>query len=141
MNFTYRWNLKDLDSVLKNNLKVFSCFSGAGGSSMGYKMSGFDVIGCNEIDKSMMSNYKLNLKPKYAFLCPIQRLKFKKELPKELYNLDILDGSPPCSTFSIASLKGREFFGKRKAFTEGQQKQVLSELFFDFIDFAKRLQT
>ena len=34
----------------KDKGKVFSCFSCGGGSTMGYKLSGFDVIGCNEIN-------------------------------------------------------------------------------------------
>ena len=139
MDFTYRWNLSDLEKVPKNNLKVFSCFSGAGGSSMGYKMAGYDVVGFNEIDVSMAKNYVLNLKTKHRFVCPIQLFKRKQDFPEELMDLDILDGSPPCSTFSMASVKGREFFGKRRAFAEGQQKQVLSDLFFDFIDLAKVL--
>jgi hypothetical protein len=36
---TYDWKLSDIDKVQKNNLKVFSFFAGAGGSSMGYKTS------------------------------------------------------------------------------------------------------
>jgi DNA (cytosine-5)-methyltransferase 1 len=27
------------------------------------------------------------------------------EIPDELYNLDILDGSPPCSVYSMAGLR------------------------------------
>jgi hypothetical protein len=37
---TYDWKLSDIDKVPKNNLKVFSFFAGAGGSSMGYKLAG-----------------------------------------------------------------------------------------------------
>jgi hypothetical protein len=37
---TYDWKLSDIDKVQKNNLKVFSFFAGAGGSSMGYKLAG-----------------------------------------------------------------------------------------------------
>ena len=33
----------------KDKGKVFSCFACGGGSTMGYKLAGFDVIGCNEI--------------------------------------------------------------------------------------------
>lgn len=29
--FNYKWNLKDLENVPKNGLKVFSCFAGGGG--------------------------------------------------------------------------------------------------------------
>lgn len=106
---------------------------------MGYKLAGFDVIGCNEIDKRVMSLYKLNHNPKYAYLEPIQEFKDRQELPKELYNLDILDGSPPCSTFSMAGLREKTW-GKKKRFREGQSEQVLDTLFFDFIDLAQRIQ-
>ena len=60
--FTYRWNLSDLKKVKKNNLKVFSCFACGGGSTMGYKMAGYDVIGCNEIDPEMINIYNNQLR-------------------------------------------------------------------------------
>lgn len=44
--------------------------------------------------------------------------------PEELYNLDILDGSPPCSTFSMSGLR-EDAWGKEKKFKEGQKTQVL----------------
>ena len=50
MNKEYIWSLENLKNVKKNGLKVFSCFACGGGSTMGYKLAGFDVIGCNEID-------------------------------------------------------------------------------------------
>jgi hypothetical protein len=37
--FTYKWNLSDLKNVKPNGMKVFSCFSCGGGSSMGYKIA------------------------------------------------------------------------------------------------------
>jgi DNA (cytosine-5)-methyltransferase 1 len=106
---------------------------------MGYKLAGFDVIGCNEIDKKMFDMYVKNHNPKYAFNEPIQTFKLRNDLPKELFELDILDGSPPCSSFSMAGNRGADW-GKEKKFREGQSLQVLDTLFFDFIDLAKRLQ-
>jgi len=136
--FTYKWNLTDLDMIEKNGLKVFSCFSCGGGSTMGYKMSGFNVIGCNEIDPEMMTIYKSNHKPKYSFLESIETFKLREDLPKELYNLDILDGSPPCSSFSMAGEREKKW-GIKKKFREGQASQVLDDLFFHYIDLAKKL--
>jgi len=136
--FQYEWNLKDT-IFTKDKGKVFTCFSGGGGSSMGYKLAGFDVIGCNEIDKKMMEAYKSNLNPKYAYTEPIQTFKMRTDLPEEFYNLDILDGSPPCSNFSMAGNREKDW-GKEKKFREGQKMQVLDTLFFDFIDLAKKLQ-
>ena len=136
--FNYRWTLKDA-AFTKDKGKVFSCFACGGGSSMGYKLSGYDVIGCNEIDPRMMYTYCQNHNPRFNFMEPIQTFKLRDDLPDELYQLDILDGSPPCSTFSIAGSR-EDAWGVEKKFREGQASQVLDTLFFDFIDLAKRLQ-
>jgi DNA (cytosine-5)-methyltransferase 1 len=134
------WNLVDLKSISKNGFKVFSCFHCAGGSSMGYKLAGYDVLGGVEIDKKMMEIYKINHHPKYSYLMGVQDFKNipNKELPEELFNLDILDGSPPCSSFSIAG-KREKSWGKKKYFREGQESQILDDLFFSFINIAEKL--
>ena len=137
--FNYNWTLADANFT-KDKGKVFSCFACGGGSTMGYKLAGYDVIGCNEIDPRMMSIYHKNHSPKYSFLEPIQTFKERKDLPNELYNLDILDGSPPCSTFSMAGSR-EKVWGKMKHFREGQAEQILDTLFFDFIDLAEKLQS
>ena len=136
--FPYKWSLKDA-KFTKDKGKVFSCFACGGGSTMGYKLAGFDVLGCNEIDPKMFEAYKTNHNPKYAYLEPIQTFKLRTDLPDELYDLDILDGSPPCSSFSMAGNREKDW-GKDKVFREGQAMQVLDTLFFDFIDLAKKLQ-
>lgn len=104
---------------------------------MGYKLAGCDVVAANDIDPEMAWHYKLNHNPKHYFLCPIRDL-LKADLPPELFELDIFDGSPPCSTFSMAGSREKAW-GKDKHFREGQAKQVLSDLFFDFLDVAERL--
>ena len=136
--FAYEWMLKDA-KFTKDKGKVFSCFSCGGGSTMGYKLAGFDVIGCNEIDPKMMGAYIANHNPKFSFLEPIQTFKDRTDLPAELYDLDILDGSPPCSSFSMAGNRDKDW-GKEKKFREGQADQVLDTLFFDFIELAEKLQ-
>ena len=131
------WNLKNA-YFPKDRGTVFSCFSCCGGSTMGYKLAGFDVVGCNEIDPKVIEIYKLNHKPKYSFNCSIREM-LKIDLPDELYNLDILDGSPPCTSFSTAGVRERDW-GKEKKFSEGQAHQRLDDLFFEFIALAKKLQ-
>ncbi len=140
--FKYEWYLKNgypAPGIEKNNLKVFSCFACGGGSTMGYKLAGYDVIGFNEIDPKMAECYIENHNPKYKYIEPIQEFKNRNDLPEELYNLDILDGSPPCSSFSMAGNREKDW-GKKKKFREGQQEQVLDTLFFDFLDVAEKLQ-
>jgi len=134
------WNLKDLETVTKNGQSVFSIFHCGGGSSMGYKLAGFDVIGGVEIDPKMMAIYKANHNPKHSYLMGVEE--FNKipndQLPKELFELDILDGSPPCSSFSTAGSREKNW-GKKTHFREGQTEQILDDLFFHFIDTAKKL--
>jgi DNA (cytosine-5)-methyltransferase 1 len=118
---------------------VFSCFACGGGSTMGYKLAGYEVLGCNEIDKKIIEVYKANHNPKFAFNEDIRTFRVRPDLPKELFELDILDGSPPCSSFSMAGNREKDW-GKQKVFREGQSNQVLDDLFFEFIELGKRLQ-
>ena len=136
--YHYKWTLKDA-KFTKDKGKVFSCFACGGGSTMGYKLAGFDVIGHNDIDARMIEVYKINHNPKYSYHESIVTFAKRKDLPSELYDLDILDGSPPCSSFSIAGNREKDW-GKEKKFAEGQKLQVLDTLFFDFIELAKELQ-
>ena len=131
------WNLTDLESVPQNGITVMSTFACGGGSSMGYKRAGCTVIAANDIDPEMEWHYKYNLKPSTYYLCPIKDLLTTDLLP-ELFDLDILDGSPPCSTFSMAGSREKTW-GKAKHFREGQATQVLSDLFFDYLDLGERL--
>jgi DNA (cytosine-5)-methyltransferase 1 len=131
------WNLTDLQHVQQNGLRVMSTFACGGGSSMGYKRAGCTIVAANDIDPEMAWHYKRNLNPPSYFLCPIGDL-LKRELPAELYELDILDGSPPCSTFSMAGSREKAW-GKKKHFREGQAEQVLSDLFFDYLDLVGKL--
>jgi DNA (cytosine-5)-methyltransferase 1 len=131
------WNLKDLDGVESRGVKVMTTFACGGGSSMGYKRAGCTIVAANDIDPEMAWHYKKNLDPPLYYLCPISDL-ITADLPPELFDLDILDGSPPCSTFSMAGSREKAW-GKDKHFREGQTKQVLSDLFFDYLDLVDRL--
>ena len=135
----WKWSFNDYPTE-KNGLKVFSCFACGGGSTMGYKLAGCEVIGCCEIDPKMNEVYVKNHNPKHNFLMDIRE--FNKipddEIPEELKNLDILDGSPPCTTFSMAGER-EESWGKKKKFREGQAEQTLDDLSFVFIETVAKL--
>ena len=130
----WKWYKSDLQKVPKNGLKVFSTFSCGGGSSYGYKLAGYELLGNCEIDHKINAMYVKNHKPKYNYNMDIRSFNKLESLPGELYNLDILDGSPPCSTFSMAGDR-EEAWGKEKHFREGQKKQVLDDLFFAFLEY------
>jgi DNA (cytosine-5)-methyltransferase 1 len=140
--FAYKWNLSDgypAPGIEKHGLKVFGTFICGGGSTMGYKLAGFNHLGGVEIDPQVADVYKANHNPKYLFTEDIRGFADRATFPDELYNLDILDGSPPCSSFSMAGNREKDW-GKEKVFREGQAKQRLDDLFFDYIRLAKKLQ-
>lgn len=134
----WKWSMKEDYPATKNGLKVFSCFACGGGSTMGYKLAGCEVLGCNEIDPRMNKVYVANHKPKYNYLMDIRDFNKLDDLPEELFHLDILDGSPPCSTFSMAGQR-EEAWGVEKKFKEGQKLQTLDDLLFVFIDTVAKL--
>jgi DNA (cytosine-5)-methyltransferase 1 len=102
---------------------------------MGYKLAGYDVVCANDIDPQMQKVYIANHKPKQYILAPIKDLLRCNNLPK----VDVLDGSPPCSVFSMAGSREKAW-QKEKLFREGQSEQVLDDLFFEFIELANKMQ-
>ena len=135
------WRLADLKQVPSNGLTAFSCFHCGGGSTMGYKLAGFQMLGGVEIDPEMMGIYRANHRPKLSYLMGVQQFNQLPldELPDELKQLDVLDGSPPCSVFSMAGKRDKKW-GSEHHFREGQQKQRLDDLFMHFIEVGQRLQ-
>jgi DNA (cytosine-5)-methyltransferase 1 len=135
------WNLTDLATVPKNGLTAFSCFHCGGGSTMGYKLAGFQMLGGVDLDPEMMGIYRANHHPKHSYLMGVQQFNQLplEKLPDELKQLDVLDGSPPCSVFSTAGKREKKW-GSEHHFREGQQKQRLDDLFMHFIEVGQRLQ-
>lgn len=123
----WKWSFADYPKE-KNGLKVFSCFACGGGSTMGYKLTGCDVIGDLEIDPRMNEVYVKNHHPKYNYLMDIRD--FNKlsddELPEELFDLDILDASPPCSSFSVCGERERHTGVKRRNLRRVKRNRYLT---------------
>ena len=105
---------------------------------MGYKRAGFQVLGNCEIDPKINEMYKKNHHPKYNFLMDLRDFNKLENIPEELYHLDILDGSPPCSTFSTQGIREKAW-GVNKKFKEGQKAQRLDDLFFVYLDTVEKL--
>lgn len=122
----------------KNGLKVFDTFICGGGSTMGFKLAGYEHLGGVEIDEKVAECYKLNHSPKYLFIEDFRKFVEKKEFPEELYNLDVFSGSPPCSSFSIAGNREKDW-GKSKVFAEGQKEQRLDDLFLEWVKMVQIL--
>lgn len=134
------WRLADLTPPSDDAPTAFSCFHCGGGSTMGYKRAGFKMLGGVEIDPKMMAMYRANHHPEHSFLMGVQDFAIlpDEKIPDALRHLDVLDGSPPCSSFSTSGTRDKGW-GEKKVFREGQVAQVLDDLFFHFIAVADRL--
>ena len=111
------WTLKDLKKIPKNGCRVFSTFACGGGSTMGYKLSGFDVVGANDIDSEMANVYKTNHKPNQYYLMPInQFIKDiqKKRIPENLKMLIFLMARHLAQVF-LQPVIGKKIGGKIKS--------------------------
>lgn len=141
--FPWRWNLSDgfpAPGIRPNGLKVFGTFVCGGGSAMGYKLAGCDYLGGVEIDAKIGEVYKRNLRPKYFYAEDIRDFLAREDYPEDLLSLDILDGSPPCTLFSLNRGQKREdSWGKKKTFHEGQTEQTLDDLVFVWCDLVGKL--
>lgn len=98
---------------------------------MGYRLAGYSMEGFCEIDPKMAATYQRNMAVPLPCNAPIGHL-----IPDpSILGIDILDGSPPCSSFSTLGDRAKGW-GKKKMFREGQTEQVLDDLFFQFIALA-----
>lgn len=139
--FPFRWRLADgypAKGIDNHQSTVFGTFICGGGSTMGYKLAGFHHLGGVELDPAVAETYRLNHHPQHLYNEDIRDFNRRTDLPPELYQLDLLDGSPPCSTFSTAGSRDKAW-GKEKRFAEGQKLQTLDDLVFIYCDTILKL--
>lgn len=86
--------------------KTIDLFAGAGGLSLGFKMSGyFDIVAAAEINKNAQSTYLNNIPNDPASFEMIENVigyNFT-ELNKRVGGIDVVIGGPPCQGFSNAN--------------------------------------
>ena len=130
-------DLKDLPNVKKNGYSVISTFSGCGGSSLGYKLAGYDVKCAVEFIPNAAETYRANFPD-----TPVIEKDVRDITGEELLQiaglkkgeLDILDGSPPCCDFSING-KREKGWGKVKNYSS--TKQRVDDLFYEYARLVK----
>ena len=119
---------------VKPLFSVVSLFAGGGGSSTGYRMAGGKVLAASELVKEAADTYQVNWPDTKVLRGDIRELSPKSLLSAINLNpgeLDLLDGSPPCSAFSTAGARDKNW-GKKKAYSDVVQENV-EDLFFEYI--------
>jgi DNA (cytosine-5)-methyltransferase 1 len=132
--------MAEVQAVPLTGRNVASLFSGAGGSSLGYRMAGFKVVWANEFVEAARDCYRANfpettLDPRdIRTITPEEVLEALGMKPGEL---DVLDGSPPCAAFSTAG-KREKSWNKVKAYSDTHQRT--DDLFFEYARLLKGVQ-
>ena len=124
----------------KELFNVVSLFAGGGGSSTGYRLAGGKVLAINEFIPAAQDVYKTNYPDTHIFTQDVRELTGKDILEQtglKKGELDILDGSPPCASFSFAGLRERGW-GRIKRYSDSEQRT--DDLFFEFARILKEVQ-
>jgi len=143
-----RYTLQDtLDSEKRNLFNVLSTFAGGGGSSTGYRLAGGKILAVNEFVPEAQNTYRANYPNTTIVPGDIKELTgtyLMEQAGVKVSELDILDGSPPCSAFSMAGSvshgEGRthaDAFGKKKQYSDIKGVENVEDLFFEFLRVAK----
>ena len=134
------YNVKDVKKAsAQNKFTVVSCFAGGGGSSTGYRLAGGNILLINEFVEEAIASYKKNYPDTPVLVDDIKKYAGKDFLDKiklKEGELDILDGSPPCSAFSVAG-KREKGWDKTKSYSDGKTVENIEDLFLEFIRVAK----
>jgi len=161
------YNLQDVyDASAQNKFTVISTFSGGGGSSCGYKLAGGKVLVANEFVLEGRNTYAENYPDTVILPDDIKELSGKDFLDAAgigVGELDILDGSPPCSAFSVAgklshniheeeridlfgnvtiekvSGKHSDGWNQTKNYSDGKTVENIEDLFFEFLRIAEEI--
>jgi DNA (cytosine-5)-methyltransferase 1 len=137
--FNYKWYLNDgfpAKGINFHGKKAFGTFVCGGGSTMGYKLAGYNHIGGVEFTDHFTKIYKENLDPECFYKQDINDFNKRNDLPDELYNLDLLDGSPPCAGFSTVGAREKSW-GKETSYED--KFIIKDDLVFTYCDTILKL--
>ena len=142
--------LKDVyDASSQKKFDVISTFAGGGGSSTGYKLAGGNVLAVNEFVEEARTTYNQNYPETPILPDDIKKLSGQEFLDItgiKSGELDVLDGSPPCSAFSVAGSMSHksgnthaDAFGKTKQYSDIKGVSNVEDLFFEFLRVADKI--
>ena len=134
----YRYTLDELkESSDRKLFSYISFFAGGGGSSAGYKLAGGDCKFVNEFQQVAVDTYLANW-PDTPHICgdikDVTGQQIMEMTGLKKYELDIMDGSPPCPPFSMSGTK-KAGWGKEKM-AYGMKQKNIEDLTWEMIRIA-----
>lgn len=116
-----------------NGFSVVSTFAGGGGSSTGYRMAGFRVLWANEFIAAARDTYCANARDGTIVdgrdIREVKGTDILAATGLGVGELDVFDGSPPCTSFSTAGARERNW-GLVKQHSDTKQRS--DDLFFEY---------
>jgi len=118
-----------------NGLRVVSTFSGCGGSCLGFRMAGFRIVYANEFISSARASYLTNFPDTIVDPADIRTVtgaSIRAQLAPDDRDaeIDVLEGSPPCASFSTAGVRSKHW-GQTKVYSDGSQRT--DDLFNEYL--------
>lgn len=121
-----------------NGFTAISTFSGCGGSCLGLEMAGYKILAASEFVEEARLTYNAN-----HLGVPVSPLDIRELRGQDLLKLanvteiDLLEGSPPCASFSVAGKRERGW-GNVSEYSDTAQRS--DDLFFEFARIIKDIQ-
>lgn len=118
-------------SLENTGLNVIDLFCGAGGSSSGFRLAGFNLVGALDINAAAAKTHELNFPECTTIVGDITTLS-PQEFSERIRNrrVDIVIGSPPCQTFSSLSQ------GKIKSLGKDIKLDIRNYFYKNYLDYV-----
>ncbi len=113
------------------DLNVIDLFCGAGGSSSGFRLAGFNLVGALDINAAAARTHEMNFPECRTVVGDITTLspeKFSEMIGGK--RVDIVIGSPPCQTFSSLSQ------GKIKSLGKDIKLDIRNYFYKNYLDYV-----
>lgn len=132
--------MAEIGAVPWNGFRAASLFAGCGGSSLGYRMAGYRMMWASEFVPAAADAYAANKDERTI----LDRRDIRDVDPRHVLaetglaegQLDLLDGSPPCASFSMAG-KRAALWGEVKNYSDTRQR--VDDLFGEYLRIAAGL--
>lgn len=133
-------SMAEIRAVPWNGHTVVSTFSGCGGSCLGFRMEGYRVLYASEFVPAAQETYIANAPDTHLDTRDIRTVTAEDILAitgLKRGELDVLEGSPPCASFSTAGKRDKGW-GRVNIYSDTTQRS--DDLFFEFVRLLEGLQ-
>ena len=124
-------DVAEIHALPRNGLTVISTFSGAGGSCLGFAWAGYQTVAACEFVEAARDTYRANFPGVPIYEGDVRGVSGDELLALAgVDSVDVLEGSPPCSSFSTAG-KRSAHWGQVRSYSDTEQRT--DDLFDEYL--------